>query len=558
MFDPLQFKSNFPLFFQQENKALIYLDNAATTQKPQCVIDAIVDFYISKNGNANRASHRLARSATSILEDVRQKSANFLGASHKDEIIFTSGATEGLNLLAKGLSRQLDKDDEILLSVAEHHANLVPWQAVAKKTGAKLVFINNNLEDIDSKLTHKTKIVSCSAVSNVFGQFNGVDRFKRIKKKYPDIFLIIDASQMVGKTPVNVNDNFCDFLVCSPHKFYGPTGVGLLYGRRDRLRCLNVSKFGGEMIESVDLFESSYAEPPYCFEAGTSSLAAIAGLGACIGFIESQFEKGMLAYEKKLIGYLHERLSVFINDFPEISLQTKVKDNIGIAAISSNRYSMADLGFWLDEHDIAVRVGDHCAQPLLKSLGLTSVLRVSVAPYNTFEDVDALIQCLYDFFKKNNENLCTTAPFFLTGDESASDYKDELSAINYHDFLTTKSWANKYTKILSLGKLVAKKPFLHKDRYLVSGCEASLWIHVIEERSQKETAFNFVVDSDSIIVKGLAALLLCRVNGKSAEHIKGIDFDAYFSDLGLEKYLSESRFSGMQSLLKYIWLAIDK
>ncbi len=552
MFDPIQFKSNFPLFFQKENQSLVYLDNAATTQKPQCVIDAVTDFYITKNANANRASHRLARSATNLLEGVRQKSADFLGARYKDEIVFTAGATESLNFLAQGLSHQLNKGDEILLSVYEHHANLVPWQVIAKETGAKLVFISGDFESVGNQLTSKTRIVSCTAASNVFGKISDVDFFKNVKDKFPGVFFIIDASQVIGKIPVNVKDNFCDFLVCSPHKFYGPTGIGLLYGRKDCLSRLRVSKFGGEMIKNVDLLDSSYVEPPYSFEAGTSPLASIAGLGACIDFVERQYKKGMLEYEKKLINYVHEKLSVLVSDFPEVNLLTSPRNNIGIAAISSDKYSMADIGFWLDEQDVAVRVGDHCAQPLLKSLNLTAVLRVSVAPYNTFEDIDVLFSCLCDFFNSNSECLDVA----LATDKKVSNYKDELSAINYHDLLTIRSWGNRYKKILSLGKLVNKKPFLHNNESLVSGCEAKLWINTIVDKSQNGTVFTFVIDSDSMVVKGLAALILCRVNAKSATQIKSIDFDAYFSELGLEKYLSESRFSGMQALLKHIFLTI--
>lgn len=556
MFDPVQFKRHFPLFSQAGNQRLTYLDNAATTQKPQCVIDAITDFYLSKNANANRGSHRLARSATTLLEEVRAKSARFLSADYNDEIVFTSGATESLNLLATGLSHQLSEGDEILLSVAEHHANLVPWQVVAKERGVQLIFTSDDLDDIYEKVTAKTKIVACAGASNILGQINKANIFREIKDRFPTIYLVIDASQIVGKIPVNVKETACDFLVCSPHKFYGPTGIGLLYCKRDCLPNLRLSKFGGEMIKHVALYESSYAEAPYCFEAGTSSLAAIAGLGACIDFINDYFKKDMVSYEEKLIAYLHEKLCLLVKDFSAINVLTKPEGNVGIAAISSDAYSMADIGFWLDEQDIAVRVGDHCAQPLLASLNVSSVLRVSVAPYNTFEDIDRLLRCLYDFFSSNREYLDEQSENILDANNKASDYKDEFLLVNHQDLLMLRSWANRYKKILSLGKLVSSKPFLQRNENLVSGCESKLWIEVIKNTSQENTLFTFVIDSDSMVVKGLAGLILCRVNGKSAIHIKDIDFHTYFSDLGIEKYLSESRFSGMQSLLTYIFLAI--
>ena len=546
MFDPVNFKKNFPLFSQEENRSLIYLDNAATTQKPQCVIDAIVDFYLHENGNANRASHRLARAATAMVEGVRQQAADFLGAASKSEIVFTTGATAGINLLASGLTASLNKDDEVLLSIAEHHANLVPWQVASKAQNLQLVFCDHELSNIKNKITDKTKIISILAASNALGKKHSLVLFQEIKQQYPNIILIIDASQVVGHGVINVQDNFCDFLVCSAHKFYGPTGIGLLYGRREQLLKLKPNKFGGEMIKKVGLYSSSYTDAPYVFEAGTSSLAAIAGLGACITYLIKEDVAAIAKYENQLTSYLHKKLVKLTNAYSELTLLTTADNNIGIAAMASSQCSMADIGFWLDEMDVAVRVGDHCTQPLLESLGLESILRVSIAAYNTFDDVDNLCKYLEEFLKED-KNAIKKIKEVMSDDQN-------YSLVNHTNLLALKSWKERYKKILMSGKLVTTKEYLRKDKNLLTGCESKLWINVDKKlSSDDDTIYFFTMDSDSSIVKGLANLILCRVNGKSKKQIADINFDLYFDELGLKKYLSESRVSGVHALLEFVY-----
>jgi len=544
MFDPIKFKKSFPLFSLEENRSLVYLDNAATTQTPQCVIDRIVDFYLRENGNANRASHRLARTATAMMEGVRQQVADFLGAASKSEIVFTSGATAGINLLASGLTSRLNTGDEVLLSNAEHHANLVPWQEAAKAQALQLVFCNHQLGDIKDKITSKTKIISVLAASNVLGKKHSLRLFKEIKQDYPDVILILDASQIIGHGLINLQDNFCDFLVCSAHKFYGPTGIGILYGRYEQLLKVRPSKFGGEMIQKVSQYSSSYTDAPYIFEAGTSSLAAIAGLGACITYLATMDLVAIAEHENQLTNYLHEKLFELINIYTELTLLTSADSNIGIAAIASSQCSMADIGFWLDEMDVAVRVGDHCAQPLLSALGVESILRVSIAAYNTNKDIDDLCQYLQEFL---NENRASTKKI-----QELTNHKKSHTFINREELLASKSWKDRYKIILMSGKSVPKKNHMRADKNLVAGCESKLWITFAKEVIRNEVCYFFTVDSDSNIVKGLANLILCQVNGMTKEEIKAVDFETYFHELGLLRHLSESRVNGVVSMLQHI------
>jgi SufS family cysteine desulfurase len=554
MFDPVRFKQDFPLFSQEENKLLVYLDNAATTQKPQCVIDAIVNFYLHENGNANRASHRLARSATAMTEKVRQQAASFLGAKTKDEIIFTSGATEGINLLASGLAHLLNEDDEILLSIAEHHANLVPWQEVAKSKNIKLVFCEQSTNKIKEKITSKTKIISCLIASNVLGEKNSLELFQEIKKKYPEIIIILDASQVIGHENIDVSNNFCDFLVGSAHKFYGPTGIGLLYKNSRKSVSLQPIKFGGEMIKKVSKYSSVYTDAPYIYEAGTSSLAAIAGLGACIEYLIKKDLDEISKYEQKLVGYLHKKLSRLIGIYSGLTLLTAANNNIGIAAIASKQYSMTDIGFWLDEADIAVRVGDHCAQPLLDAMKLDSVLRISIAAYNTFDDIDTVCKSLKDFLDLDINTLKN----ITNSIEKDISFNDEYSSIKYHDFINISSWQVRYKKILILGKKIKTKECLREDKNLLAGCESKLWLAVSKDMSLSGgEVYYFDMDSNSDIVKGLASLILSRVNGKTREQIKNIDFESFFEGLDLKKYLSESRFSGMKAITGFIFITVN-
>jgi SufS family cysteine desulfurase len=546
-FDVEQFKAQFPLFSQAANQSLVYLDNAATTQKPQCVIDAITHFYLHQNGNAQRASHRLARAATDMVEKTRQLAADFLGSSSEREVVFTAGATEAFNIIAHGLSVFCEQGDEIVLSDSEHHANLLPWQRLAQQQQCELQFFKATNGVLDSEqllaencmsaINERTRILALSGASNVFGHVLDVSVLATIKKRFPRIIIVLDASQMACHIPLQASHWQCDFLVCSTHKLYGPTGVGLLYAREDYLQQMPPLHLGGEMVGKVELQRSDYVTGVQRFEAGTSSLSAIAGLQACLLFWRQQNRPVMQAYEQELTAYLHLQLSTVCTPSTGLQLITSPKNNVGIATLisTSNYFSLSDIAYWLDENDIAVRVGQHCAQTLWQSIaekqGADNGLRLSVAAYNTMTDVNKIVAAI--------------DAFFLVDRSPMSSSVEDWSGIDWQALAEVKSWQKKYKLLIQWGDRINHKPQIRQDEYLVKGCESAVWLQYKKENERHY----FLIDSDSNIVKGLSALLLVWLNGKTTEEIEVINIAERYQQLGLEKHLSASRMNGFLALL---------
>jgi SufS family cysteine desulfurase len=537
VFDFKAFKAQFPLFNQPENQSLIYLDNAATTQRPEVVIDAVADFYRHSNANTHRSSHRLARTATAMVERTREKAAKFLNAQSAQEIIFCRGATEGLNLLAHSLCKELCHGDEIILSRAEHHANLVPWQMAAERHGLSLVFLpdKNNEPDIsqlNQLITDRTKIVAITAGSNALGFTVDIEAIaKQLSAK--EIHLVVDAAQLAAHQAIDVEALACDFLVCSAHKFYGPTGIGLFYGRSEKLAQLSPWQGGGEMIRAVALTHSDYADAPHRFETGTSSLASIAGLEACLDFWQQQSRAEMLFYEQELTNYLHQQLA----KVETIKQLSKAENNLGIAAFvpdESVTFAAADLAHWLDEHDIAVRVGHHCAMPLIDGLGEGAILRASLAAYNSKADIDSLVDAIHSM------------PVIDVMDNDAEKTLNEVEGLSLSELKSHQQWQQRYRQLLKWSDVIQAKQELRQADFLVEGCESAVWLDSCEHDGR----CYFMIDSDSRVVKGLAALLLVLINGKTKAEINSLDVVAIFSELQMDKHLSPSRSNGFYALLK--------
>jgi cysteine desulfurase/selenocysteine lyase len=383
-------KNQFPIFKNHPN--LVYLDNASTTQTPRIITDAMNKYYSENRANVHRALYDLGERATEQYEDARKKIAAFINAD-PDEIIFTSGTTHGLNLLAYTLN--FKKGDNIVLTRLEHHANLIPWQTVSKCTGAELRFIELtpeyelDLESAKKLIDQNTKLVSLSGLSNSLGVHTPVETLTKLAHQY-NALTIIDAAQLVAHEPIDVKKLDCDFLVFSGHKMYGPTGIGVLYGKKEKLEKLEPFFFGGEMIKEVNYETSTWADLPAKFEGGTPNIAGAIGLAAAVDFINELGYETIVSHEQELIEYLFDKLPAYTKVIGPVSS----KDRAGIVSFTIDGIHPHDIGEILNRDSIAIRSGHHCTMPLMKYLKLSGTARVSFGIYNSKEDIDKLIVSL--------------------------------------------------------------------------------------------------------------------------------------------------------------------
>ncbi len=393
-------KKDFPIF---ENNNISYLDSGATTQKPNYVIDKIDEFYKNDNANPHRGAYTLSMRATDVYENTRTKIAKFINAKHREEIIFSKNATESLNLIAYsyGLDK-LKKDDEIVLSIMEHHSNLVPWQNVAKKTGSKLnyMYINDDYEisdeEIESKITDKTKVVGITHVSNVLGTINNIEKIIKYAHKKGAV-VVVDASQSIPHMKIDVQALDADFLVFSGHKMLAPLGIGILYGKKEILNDMNPFIMGGDMIEFVYEQNTTYAPLPNKFEAGTQNVEGVIGLGAAIDYIEQIGYDEIHKIEAEVVDYAREQLKKL--DYITLYMTPNKQNHSSVISFNIKGVHPHDVASILDNYSVCVRSGNHCAQPLLRSIGIDSTCRASFYFYNSKEDVDNLIKALEQAYK---------------------------------------------------------------------------------------------------------------------------------------------------------------
>ena len=399
-----EIKNDFPIF---ENKNIAYLDSGATTQKPRYVLDKINEYYEKSNANPHRGAYSLSVEATELYEGARAKIANFINAKYPEEIIFSKNASESLNLVAYsyGLDN-LSEGDEVVLSIMEHHSNLVPWQMVKKKKKStlKYMYINKDFElskeEIESKITDKTKIVAITQVSNVLGTINNVKEIiKYAHKKGAKV--LVDASQSIPHMKVDVRDLDADFLDFSGHKMLAPLGIGVLYGKREILNKMNPFLMGGDMIEYVYEQNTTFAPLPNKFEAGTQNVEGVVGLSAAIDYIEKIGYEEIDKIEKEVVSYAIDELSKL--DFLTIYMSPNRENHSSVISFNINGVHPHDVASILDSENVCVRSGNHCAQPLMRFLGIDSTCRASFYFYNTKEDVDRLVKALnkaYNMFRK--------------------------------------------------------------------------------------------------------------------------------------------------------------
>jgi cysteine desulfurase/selenocysteine lyase len=396
MLDITNIRNDFPVLRQTVNgKPLVYFDNAATTQKPVQVIDRISNYYLNENSNVHRGVHELSMKATETYENARSYIAGFIHAADSSEIVFTRGTTEAINLVASSLESFISKGDEILITSMEHHSNLVPWQQLCFRKGARLVVVETqengeiDLESFKNALTDKTRLTAFAHISNVLGTINPVKEMTRLAHETGSAVLI-DGAQALAHIPVNVQDIGCDFYAFSGHKAYAPMGIGALYGKKEWLNQLPPYQFGGEMIDQVYLDKTTFNVLPYKFEAGTPNVAGALGLEAALRYMESYGVENIRAYEDDLLALAMEELQK-IDGLRIIGTAAEKTAVISFVVDGVHPY---DLGTLLDKMGVAVRTGNHCAQPLVESFGLTGTVRMSLAMYNTKEEMSTFMGAL--------------------------------------------------------------------------------------------------------------------------------------------------------------------
>jgi cysteine desulfurase/selenocysteine lyase len=553
--DVAALRREFPLLASDSRgKPLVYLDNAATTQKPRAVIDAICRYYERDNANIHRGVYELSQRATDQFERVRVGVQRLLNAPDPAEVIFVRGATEAMNLVASSWGRaNLKHGDVVLLSGFEHHSGIVPWQLACEATGATVVPIpitdRGELQvDEYARLlsTRRVRMVNLVHVSNSLGTVNDVRTLTSIAHEHGALVLI-DGAQWIAHGPTDVRDIGCDFYVFSGHKLYGPTGIGVLWGRRELLEAMPPFMGGGDMIERVSFEKTTYAPLPSKFEAGTPDIAGVVGLGAAIEFVQSLGLARIAESEAKLYRYAVEQ----IGSVPGVRIVGQAPRRAGAISFVVEKPPMAahDVATLLDLDGIAVRSGHHCTQPLMDRLGIPATVRASLAIYNTTEEIDALVASL----RKIVAGAATTRP--VSSDDvlrfpepSAASVRaaaDEL--IETFDFLGDNEQRQHF--LLDLGKQIPPMPAsLKNDQTRVHGC-ASV-VHLFAR--QRDGRLDFLADSDAFIVRGLIGLLQKLFAGQRVEEIVSFDVEALFRSLKLDQHITTQRRNGLAAMVERI------
>ena len=395
--DAYKIRQDFAILDQVVNdEPLVYLDNAATTQKPQVVLDALMAYYREENANVHRGVHTLAERATAAYEASREKIRQFISAKSTKEILFTRGTTTGLNWVGRFAEQVLEPGDEVVISIMEHHSNIIPWQEACKKAGAKLVYAylkdgQLDMEDLANKISEKTKFVSLAQVSNVLGCINPVKEIAQMAHRV-GAYMVVDGAQSAPHMAIDVQDLDCDFFILSGHKMLGPTGIGILYGKEEILNQMNPIEFGGEMIDFVYEQEATWKELPWKFEAGTPNIAGAIALGTAVDYLSALGMENVHAYEQELVDYVLPKLQA-IEGLTVYGPEDSGK-HAGVIAFNINGLHPHDVAAALDYEGVAVRAGHHCAQPLINYLGISSAARASFYIYNTKEDCDKLVEAI--------------------------------------------------------------------------------------------------------------------------------------------------------------------
>ncbi len=558
--DVQRVRKDFPALHQTiHGKPLIYFDNAATTQKPQAVLDALQRYYADDNSNVHRGVHQLSERATQAYEAARLHVQRFIGAADHREIIFVRGATEGINLVAQTFGRRhVGPGDEVVVTWLEHHSNIVPWQLLCEEKGANLrvVGVNNagqlQLHQLDRLLGPRVKLLALAHVSNALGTINPLEQIITLAHER-GIPVLVDGAQAVPHMPVDVRDLDCDFYVFSGHKVYGPTGIGVLYGKADMLDAMPPWQGGGDMIRSVSFAGTTYNDLPYKFEAGTPNIAGAIGLAAALEYVEGLGRDAVAAHEARLLARATERLT----DISGVRLIGTAAYRAAVVSfvVDEPPLSALDVGTQLDLEGIAVRTGHHCCQPLMERFGVPGTARASFAVYNTVDEVDTFADALERIVaeastRKANVSLAGLGP--LTYPPAAASSPQEAAAELADVFEFLEDWTERYRHLIELGEKLPPLPEAFKtEANRVHGCQSTVFLHA-RNRPGTTNVIEFLADSDADIVRGLLAVLQRLFSGQRAADVLAFDVHGFFRRLGLDQNLSMGRRNGLAEMVKRI------
>ena len=560
-------RADFPILAQQiHGHPLVYFDNAATTQKPRAVIEAELRYYECDNANIHRAVHALSQRATEAYEAGRERVRRFINAADHREVLFTRGTTESINLVAATYARaNLAPGDEILLSGLEHHSNIVPWQLAAQQTGARVVVAPVNpagevpLEDFAARLSDRTRIVSVSWVSNALGTINPIeDMIALVRRRAPRAVFLVDAAQWVahGRTDVRALD--CDFLVFSAHKLFGPTGVGVLYGRRALLEAMPPYQGGGDMIETVRFDATTYAPLPNKFEAGTPNIAGVVGLAAAVDYVQSIGLDAIAEHEHDLL----QHATAAMGEVPGLRVVGTAARKSAVISFVIDGISPLDIGIELDAEGIAVRTGHHCCMPLMAHFGLTGTARASFSLYNTRAEVDRFVEVLKWIVKSYRSQPAARpiAPGPPVADAAgaidaiafappAADSPQAAADALADDFALFDDPAGKNEYLLDLGaKLPRSFDQLKQLTQRVPGCMSEVYV-IARPAPGKPGAIEFAADANADIVRGLIALLQRLYSGQRARDVLDFDIEGFFRRIGLDQFITTQRRTGLAGMI---------
>jgi cysteine desulfurase/selenocysteine lyase len=559
--DVQRLRADFPILHQKiHGKPLIYFDNAASSQKPRLVLDELRHYYECDHANVHRGVHMLSERATEAYEAARLKVQHFLHAPCLREIIFTKGCTEAINLVAHSFGRKhVQPGDEIVITWLEHHSNIVPWQILCQERGAHLRVVpitdagELRLDELDRLLSPRTRLLALAQVSNSLGTINPVKEIIARAHKL-GIAVLVDGAQAVPHLAVDVQDLDCDFYAFSGHKIYGPTGVGVLFGKAEHLELMPPYQGGGDMIRSVSFEKTTWNELPYKFEAGTPPIAGAIGLGAALDYVEEIGHDAIAAHEEQLLA----RATAGIADIPGVRVIGTAKHKAAVLSfiVEDPPLSALDVGTRLDLDGIAVRTGHHCCQPLMERFGISGTARASFALYNTTEEVDVFVEALRKIVMEAGDKA---KPALV--DESpaeaiypaASAPTPEAAAeevIEVFDFL--EDWSDRYRHIIELGeKLPAMPEELKTPERRVHGCQSTVFLHARRKPGTADV-LEFLASSDAEIVRGELALLQKVYSGQRAGDVLAFDVHGFFGRLGLDKHLTMGRRNGLAEMVKRI------